>query len=239
MEIIGIPGSLENILKPVREIAERRQLFPHNFEQLQRQGDIGHYLAKIKQIYQQELAKKPYNRLLEPGIKAEYYLASELKMKLHEMDGYLFNNPSIDIRDNQVKGVGLSSFPDHLLITRNRFLYLETKNWSKEYLAVNGEKKKAEINQQVELTQKHLARFLMERGIEARPTAVVYDHQGTLGESIGRLRVAHRVTEIAQMVISSPSAVVDDIAGVFDEENVKDSIREYQSIVDVFRRLYK
>lgn len=220
MKVLGIPGSLEILLQPVQEIAERRQLFPHDFETLLRQGDVGHYLAKIKRIYRQGLAKKPYNRLIEQGVKAEYYLASELRRELHAIEGYLFNNFSIDIRDDQVKGVGLSSFPDHLLITRNSFMYIETKNWSWEYLVIDENEKKAEITQQVEMTQKHLAHFLQEQGIKARPEVLVYDHQRTLGERIGKVKVAGDVGEIVQMV-----------------RNSHDSVPEYQKMVDVLKRV--
>lgn len=38
MEVLGIPGSLEQLLQPVRERAVRGGLFPHSFEQLWRLG---------------------------------------------------------------------------------------------------------------------------------------------------------------------------------------------------------
>lgn len=215
-----MPGSLEKLLQPIKEVAERRQLFPHSFEELQRQGDIGNYLIKLRRIYLQGLAKQPYNELAVQGVKAEYHLASALKMELYQVEGCLFNNPHIDLRDDQIKGVGLSSFPDHLLITRNCFLYLESKNWSKKYLHGQEYKRKADIARQIELTQSHLSYFLQERGIAARPEALIYDHQGTLGENIGKVRVIWKVGEIAQ--------IVKDNSG---------QMPEYQKIVEELKRV--
>ena len=200
--------------------AVRRQLLPQNFEQLQQQGDIGNYLMKIRRIYQQGLARSPCDELSVQGAKAEYYLAAELKRELRGMEGYLFNHLPLDIRDHQVSGPGLSSFPDHLLVTRNHFLYIETMNWSKNYLAGQEQKCKTEIAQQVELTQRHLARLLKEKEIKARPEAYIYDHQGTLGGSIERIKVISRIGELVLMIRDS-----------------QDSLAEYQKIIDEFGKL--
>ncbi len=220
MEVLGIPGSLEKLLQPIKDIAERRQIFPHSFEELQKHGDIGNYLIRLYRTYLQGLTEQPYNESAMQGTKAEYHLASTLKMGLYQIEGCLFNNPPIDLRDDKIKGVGLSSFPDHLLITRNCFLYLETKNWSKKYLNGHEYERKREIAQQVERTQIHLAHFLQERGIAARPEALIYDHQGTLGESIGKVKVIWRVGELVQKVKESSH-----------------QIPEYQKIVEELKRV--
>ncbi len=221
MNVLGIPGSLEQLLQPVKERAVRNGLFPHSFEQLWHLGNIGIYLQKIKRMYQQEHTGKRYNVLAESGAKAEYYLASELKLRLNQVEGYLFNNPQIIIGGKDAHGVGLTSFPDHILLTEHCFLYLETKNWSKEYLEANGEEKKNEIARQIGLTQQHLNDFMQERGIKARPEALIYDHQGTLGERIGKIKVIGDIGEVVQMV-----------------KNSQDSVTEYQEIVEVFMKLY-
>lgn len=221
MKVISIPGSLEQLLKPVQERAVQVRLFPHSFEQLWHYGAIGSYLQKIQNIYQQGHPRKKYNIMREQGVKAEYYLASELKLRLNQIEGYLFNNPKIIIGGDYAGGLGLTSFPDHIVLTEHCFLYIETKNWSKEYLAVNGEEKKTEIARQIELTQKHLSDFLQEGKIAAPPEALVYDHQRTLGESIGKIKVVSDIGEIVKVVTSN-----------------QDSVMEYQKIVEMFMKLY-
>lgn len=221
MKIIGIPGSLEKLLQAIRPVAERHHLFPHNFEEIQQQGDIGHYLEKIKQIYQLQISATPYSTLLEQGIKAEYYLASELRKELYGVEGCLFNNPEIDVRDDLISGVGLTSFPDHILVTIDSFAYIETKNWNKKYLAANENCRKEEIAQQIELTWKHLVHFLREREIKAQPKVYVYDHQRTLGESIGKIKVMNNTAKIVQ-----------------EMKNNLEQVGEYQKIVDEFMKMY-
>lgn len=220
MKVLGLPGSLEQLLQPVKERAVRSGLFPPSFEHLWRLGDIGPYLQKIKRMYQQEQAGRRYNLLAESGAKAEYYLASELKLRLNQREGYLFNNPKIIMGGDDAHGVGLTSFPDHIVLTEHCFLYLETKNWSKEYLAANGKEKKNEIARQIGLTRQHLHGFMQERGIEARPEVLVYDHQRTLGEHIGKIKVVGEIAEIVQIVTGGQDAVgeyqkiVEELKGV-------------------------
>lgn len=154
------------------------------------------------------------------GVKAEYHLASTLKMELHHVEGYLFNNLHIDLRDDRIRGLGLSSFPDHLLLTRNCFLYIETKNWSKKYLEKHESERKKEIAWQLERTQSHLGYFLRERGIAARPEALIYDHQRTLGDSIGKVKIVWRMGELVQKVKESSH-----------------QIPEYQKIVEELKKV--
>ncbi len=209
MNIEGLPGSLVQLLKPIALPAQKQHLFPRNFAALHSLGDIGRVLENIRRVYQQEGKIHLYNRMAEQGTKAEFYFATELAQELSGVEGYIFNNVSISLQTEHVAGVGLTVFPDHLIVMPNSFLYVENKSWSRAYLQLQREKKKAQIREQLEGTLKIISMYLNNHSLHLSPPAYLYDDQGSFGRDCPGCTVVEKPREIADIALrennSSPS----------------------------------
>ena len=203
MIVRSVPGSLVELLKPVEKTARQWNLFPKHYEDLRQMSDIGQLLTQIRRMYQQE--KKICSRLLEQGAKGEYYLATELQVRLHQQEGYLFNNTKITLNHELVGGLGTTAFPDHLIVTPHCFLYVETKNWNKEYFSRNEPEKKKETAWQMRETRKRIVDYLKDRHIRTVPELFLYDHAVTFHRRLENIPVIESPQEIVDVITAARS----------------------------------
>ena len=218
MNIVGLPGSLVQLLKPIAQPTQQQHLFPSSFEALRCMGDIGRVLEKIRHIYQREGKINLYNLMAERGTKAEFYFATELAKELAGVEGYIFNNVSISLQTEHVAGVGLTVFPDHLIVMPNAFLYVENKSWSRAYLQLQREKKKAQVWEQLEGTLKIISMYLNHNSLPLSPKAYLYDDQGSFGRNCPGCTVIEKPREIADIILRESNS----------------SLAEYQALVNQF-----
>lgn len=190
MEIHGIPGSLQELLKPLKG-----SILPlKHIDDIQ--GDFGSYLASLRRYYRRKHI--PYSIMLEEGAKGEYYLMRELQRLLHQQEGHLFNQLRISNEDETCAGYGLNSYPDHLMITPYSFTYIETKRWRKP------EKKMIQdVVTQMQGTLKNLERYLAHQNFSIRPAPVLYDDLGTFPET-GPYPVIRSPRELVQQLSTTP-----------------------------------
>ncbi|MBI4150027.1 NERD domain-containing protein [Candidatus Woesearchaeota archaeon] len=195
MIIHGIPGSLVELLKPVRHKAEQRGLFPHDYKALEHMGDIGRVVERMKRLYEGESFPLS-NHILDYGIIAENRFIEDIKYYLRNQEGHLFNNAEISCQDEGFSGVGLTVHPDHLLVMPQVFFYIETKNWTPAYLNRKG--KREGVKAQMDHT-KTIMRSAFPADIPV-PRAFLYDHRGSFQRQLDGYEV-----------IESPRALLDII----------------------------
>ncbi len=165
MHIHGLPGSVQELLKPLHW-----RDHPRSIEDIT--SDPGRYLQSIREEYYRK--GLPYDPRLAEGARAEWYLASELRRLLYRQEGHIFNNAKISNENEQASGFGLTSYPDHLILTPGCFLYVETKRWktpSREMIDL--------AFAQVESTARNIRQYLSCRGFQHHPLPFLYDDLGT------------------------------------------------------------
>jgi len=137
-------------------------------------GDIGNIVQKVRKLYKRR--EIPFNYLIAKGVIGEYGFLEGVKKFFFDVDGHVFNNCRFNNETSEAGGVGLESYPDHLLLTRTGFLYVETKNWTGEY-AISRQR---EIRQQIETTMRNIKFYFRHCGVTSLPSAVLYDAEGTI-----------------------------------------------------------
>ncbi len=161
MEIHGLPGSLQELLKPVGSTMK----MPASIDDIQ--VDLGRFLGGTRKMYMKQGIA--YNFMAEEGAKAEFFFAAEMR-RLYREEGHLFNNCRISNECEQASGMGLVSYPDHLIVTPHSFLYVESKRWKKP----PEEMQKAAFRQ-VEHTLKNICFFLEQEEVAEEPEPFLYD----------------------------------------------------------------
>lgn len=166
MEIHGLPGSLQELLKPVGGIMK----MPASINDIQ--VDLGRFLEGTRRMYLKHGIT--YNFMAEEGAKAEFFFAVEMR-RLYREEGHLFNNCRIsneyeDASGGGASGMGLVSYPDHLIVTPHSFLYVESKRWKNP----PEEMQKAAFRQ-MEHTFKNICFFLEQEEVAEEPEPFLYD----------------------------------------------------------------
>lgn len=228
MEIHGLPGSLQGLLKPVSSAVSRVMPLPTSIDDIQM--DLGRFLEGVRRIYTKEGIA--YNFPAEEGAKAEFIFATEMRW-LYRQEGHLFNNCRIsneyeDASGEGASGFGLVSYPDHLIVTPHSFLYVESKRWRKPT-----EEMQCDAFRQIEHTLKNICFFLEQAGIEEQPQAFLYDDRGSFS-------VAEKYP-----IIRHPREVCQRLQKAAERENRKktaEGIAEknmpasYSKLVEILRR---
>ncbi len=212
MEIHGIPGSLVELLRPVEGSARNSSLYPKSFEELWNMGDIGRIVQRARGFYDKR--NIAFNYSAARGVIGEYRFLSDFRRFFSDFDSHVFNNCRLDNTTDEAGGSGFESYPDHLILSRNGFVYVETKNWIREY----AEKHKARIKSQIDATMRNIRLYFKDRWVSSIPIPVLYDAEGTI-ETDG-IRVVRDVSELKKFLSG-------------------DSIKEHDKILNILSGLCK
>ncbi len=210
MEIHGLPGSLQELLKPACGIMK----MPASIDDIQ--VDLGRFLGETRRIYMRQ--GTAYNFMAEEGAKAEFFFAAEMR-RLYREEGHLFNNCRISNECEQASGMGLVSYPDHLIVTPHSFLYVESKRWKKP----PEEMQKAAFRQ-VEHTLKNICFFLEQAGIEEKPDAFLYDDLRSFSVA-GKYPVVRHPRELCRHLKKAEEA----------QDAGKEESNNYSKLVEILR----
>ncbi len=192
MEIYGIPGSLTELLKPVENGARLRGIYPVDFDALWNMGSIGRVVQRIEESY--KIMGIKFNHITARGAIGEYRFLDEARTFFSGSDLHIFNNCRFNCETDEVSGLGLESYPDHLILSRNGFVYVETKNWTKKY----AEKHKTEIKEQIDLTLRNMDFYFRNMGISSVPMPILYDAAGSI--DINGVRVVRKVSDLSEFL---------------------------------------
>lgn len=184
MIVHGLPGSLVELLKPVRQSAEKQGLYPADFAELQK-ASLNDLIKQIHDIYRQENTIYSFNH--ERGTEGEFHFVSVVSSQVNE--GHLFNNMG-GIPPGYGSG-GLLLFPDHVLLTPTTFLYVETKNWTANYMERNKARNKEGVRNQMNNTLDTIVTYLRHEGFDVVASCFLYDH----GKVFNRVLEGHTVWE--------------------------------------------
>ncbi len=209
MKINGIPGSLAELLKPVEDSARLSSLYPADFDALWNMGSIGIIVQRIEEMYKRR--KVNFNHFTARGVIGEYRFLSEFKRFFPNLDAYVFNNCRINNTTEEVSGDGLASYPDHLVLSRKGFVYVETKNWTREY----AEKHQIHIKKQIDATMRNIKFYFGNHGVTSMPVPVLYDAAGSI--DVNGVRVIRKVSELGEFFNGDFDSEHDRIFEVLSE----------------------
>lgn len=209
MEINGIPGSLAELLKPVEDGARLSSFYPENFDALWNMGDIGRIVQRIEEMYKRKGVN--FNHFTARGSIGEYRFLSEFRRFFPDLDVCVFNNCRINNTTEDVSGGGLASYPDHLILSRKGFVYVETKNWTKEY----AEKHQIHIKKQLDATMRNIKIYFGNHSITSMPVPALYDAAGSI--DVKDVCVIRKVSELGEFFNGDFAAEHDRIFEVLSE----------------------